>query len=94
MPSFKILNSMIMIHLEELDEDVWGDDSDEKTVVISTQYLAGYELNRSSHIITLYLTIKGLYNFTIDFHRGGTDKKQAKKDYEDAIMYLNAGEGF
>jgi hypothetical protein len=94
MPSFKILNNMIMIHLEQLDEDVWGDDSDEKTIVISTQYLAGYELNKSSNIITLYLTIKGLYNLTIDFHRGGIDKKQAKRDYEEASMYLNAGEGF
>ena len=52
------------------------------------------ELNKSSNIITLYLTIKGLYNFTIDFHRGGIDKKQAKQDYENAIMYLSGGDGF
>ena len=94
MPSFKIVNSMIMIHLEQLDEDIWGDESDEKTIVISINYLAGYELNKSSNIITLYLTTKGLYNFTIDFHRGGIDKKQAKQDYENAIMYLNGGDGF
>jgi hypothetical protein len=43
---------------------------------------------------TLYFTIKGLYNFTIDFQRGGIDKKQSKSDYEDAIMYLTGGEGF
>ena len=94
MPSFKILNNMVMIHLEQLDEDVWGDESDEKTIVISTNYLAGYEMNKTSDTITLYFTIKGLYNYTIDFHRGGIDKKQAKKDYEDAIMYLTGGEGF
>jgi hypothetical protein len=95
MPTFKIINnSMIMIHLEQLDEDVWGDESDEKTIVISTSYLAGYEMNKTSKTITLYFTIKGLYNFTIDFQRGGIDKKQSKSDYEDAIMYLTGGEGF
>jgi len=94
MPSFKIVNSKIMIHLEQLDEDVWGDDANEKTLVISTQYLAGFELDRTDHTITLYLTIKGLYSYTIDFHRGGIDKKQGKQDYENAVMYLTGGEGF
>ena len=92
MPSFKIVNNMIVIHLEELDEDIWGDEYEEKTVVISTNYLGGYELNSSSHTITLYLTLKGLYNYTVDFHRGNIDKKQAKKDYEDAVMYLTGGQ--
>jgi hypothetical protein len=94
MPSLKIVNNMIMIHLEEIDEDVWGDDSDEKTIVVLTSHLAGFELNKTSHLITLYLTVKGLYNYTVDFHRGGIDKKDAKRDYEEAVMYLTGGEGF
>lgn len=92
MPSFKITNNMIVIDLEELDEEIWGDENEEKTIVISTNYLAGYELNHGAYTITLYLTIKGLYNYTVDFRRGNIDKKQAKKDYEEALMYLTRGQ--
>ena len=92
MPTLKIKGNNIIIYLEKLDDDVWGDESDEQTIVISVNYLAGFILNHSSHIITLHLNIKGLYDYTVDFHRGGIDKKEAKRTYEEALMYLTGGE--
>jgi len=92
MPTFKIKANNIIIYLEKLDEDVWGDDADEQTIVISVNHLAGFILNHSSRIITLHLTIKGLHDYTIDFYRGGIDKKEAKRTYDDAVMYLTGGE--
>lgn len=90
MPTLKIKGTNVVINLEKLDEDVWGDEADEKTVVISLNYLTGFILNHSSHTITLYLTIeiKGVYNYTIDFHRGGLDKKEAKLAYDQAVLFL------
>jgi hypothetical protein len=92
MPTLKIKGTNIVINLEKLDEDVWGDEADEKTVIISVNYLTGFLLNHSSHKITLYLSIKGLYNYTIDFHRGGVDKKEAKISYDQAVMFLTGNE--
>jgi len=81
---------MMVIHFEQLDEDIWGDEADEKITVLSTNYLTGYELNNSSNIITLYvMSTAGVHNLTIDFHRGAIDKKLAKQNYENAITYLN-----
>jgi hypothetical protein len=88
MPTLKIKGTNILINLEKLDEDVWGDESHEQTIVISLNYLTGFILNHSSHKITLYLSIKGLYNYTIDFHRGGLDKKEAKISYDQAVLFL------
>jgi hypothetical protein len=92
MPTLKIKGNNMIIYLEKLDDDVWGDESDEQTIVISTAYLAGFIMNHSSHIITLHLTIKGLHDYTIDFHRGGIDKKEGKRTYDEAIMYLTGGD--
>lgn len=92
MPSLKMNNNLIIIHLEKLDEELWGDDGDEQTIVILMSHLTGFILNHTSNIITLYLSIKGLYDYTIDFHRGGIDKKQGKQNFNEAVMYLTGSE--
>jgi hypothetical protein len=92
MPTLKIKGSNIIINLEKLDEDVWGDESHQQTVVISLNYLTGFILDHTSHTITLYLSIKGLYNYTVDFNRGGIDKLKTKLTFEEAIMFLTGND--
>jgi hypothetical protein len=53
-------------------------------------HLGGFNINYNDRTITLYLTLKGLYSYTVDFDRGGIDSRIAQTNFESAIKMLGA----
>jgi hypothetical protein len=47
-------------------------------------------INYCNRTITLYLTLKGLYSYTIDFDRGGIDSRIAQVNFNNALTALGS----
>jgi len=87
--TLQIINNMIIINLAKIEEDVFHD-ADKHKVVILANYLGGYNINYCNRTITLYLTLKGLYSYTIDFDRGGIDSRIAQVNFNNALTALGS----
>ncbi len=86
--SLVIVNNLIIINLDKIDtiSDTFID-GDKQTIVILTSYLGGYTINYTEKTITLYLTLKGLQNYVVDFKRG-VDRVIALSNFENAVAIL------
>jgi hypothetical protein len=85
--TLQIINNMIIINLYEIEEDVFNDHERQK-VVFLINHLGGFNINYTSRTITLFLTLKGMYSYTVDFDRGGIDTEISQHNFNTAISQL------
>lgn len=79
-----ISNSMIIINHEKSEETTMFDDGDKQTVVILMQHLCGFNINHTKKVITLYLNIRGMESYTVEFTRGCNDQTAIKNNFTTA----------
>jgi len=88
MTTLIINKTHIIINLEKIEDDVFSD-SDKQTVVFLASFLGGFNINYTNRTITLYLTLKGMYSYNIDFDRGGIDSRIAQTNFDTAITQFS-----
>lgn len=81
--SLQIANNMIVIQHEKTDNSMY-DDGDKQTVVFLMPTLCGFNINHTKKIITLYLNIRGMESYTVDFNRGSADQTIIKNNFAQA----------
>ena len=88
-----IANNLIVINLDKIDtmDDVFVD-CDNQTVVFSSSFLGGYILNYSDKTITLFLTLKGMNRYEIDFKRGNIDRTIYQHNFDNAVSILSGND--
>jgi len=86
MTTLQIINNMIVINLPPVEDDY--DDGDKQKVVISISHLGGFNINYSTRTITLFLTLKGMYSYSIDFNRGVADDTIYQNNFNNAVALL------
>ena len=86
--TLNIVNNLIIINLDKIDtiSDSFID-GDKQTVVILSAHLGGYKINYSEKTIVLYLTLKGLHNYEVDFKRGGS-RENIQSNFDNAVCIL------
>ena len=84
--TLQIVNNMIVIMHDKIDDAYI--DSDQQKVVILASFLGGYNINYTTRTIILYLTLKGMYSYTIEFNRGEIEEKDIKHNFENAVFSL------
>jgi hypothetical protein len=84
----QIANNLIIIHLQQINEDIFSD-ADKQTLVFLSKHLAGFNINYSNRSITLFLTISAMESFNIDFDRGGIDSRIAQTNFENAVALIS-----
>lgn len=82
-----IKNASIIINLEKIEDDVFGD-ADKQTIVFLSSKLGGFNINYTNRTITLYLTLDATPSYNIDFDRGGIDTRIAETNFESAVRML------
>lgn len=82
-----IQNGLIIINLEKIEDDVFGD-ADKQKVVFLSSMLGGFNINYTNRTITLYLTLESMSSYNIDFDRGGIDTRIAETNFESAVRML------
>jgi hypothetical protein len=85
--TLQIINNMIVINLYEIEEDVFHD-AEKQKVVFLVNHLGGFNINYTNRTITLFLTLKAMYSYTVDFDRGGIDSDIAQHNFNVAISQL------
>lgn len=83
-----IANNMIVITHDRIDDAYV--DSEQQKVVILASFLGGYNINYTNRTIILYLTLKGMYSYTVEFNRGDVDERLIKHNFENAVLSLGA----
>ena len=83
-----IANNMIIINHERIDDAYI--DSEQQTIVLLASYLGGYNINYTTHTIILYLTLKGMYSYTVEFNRGDIQEHFVKVNFENAVRSLES----
>ena len=83
MTTLNIINNCIMINHQQIDDDIFSD-ADKQTIVFLANTLLGLNINETNRTITLFLTIKGMYSYNIDFDRGGIDSTIAQSNFDSA----------
>lgn len=86
MTTLQIINNMIIINLPETPDDY--DNGEKQKMVILTQHLGGFNINYTGRTITLFLTLKGMYSYMIDFNRGPVDEITSIQNFNAAIALL------
>ena len=86
--TLQIINNMIVINHDRID-DVYVD-SEQQKVVLLASYLGGYNINYTNRTIILYLTLKGMYSYTVEFNRGDIQEEIVKHNFENAVLSLGA----
>ena len=81
-----ITNNVIIITHDKI-EDCYID-SDCQKVVILASFLGGYNINYTTKSITLYLSLKGMYSYTIEFNRGDIPTHLIDENFGKAITSL------
>lgn len=83
-----IVNNLIVINLDKIDtiSDTFID-GDKQTIVFLISHLGGYTINYTEKTITLYLTLKGLQNYVVDFKRG-SERAITQSNFENAVTIL------
>lgn len=87
MTNVLVTNNCIIINLEKIQEDVFGD-ADKQTIVFLANYLVGLNINETERTITLFLSIKGNYSYHIDFDRGGINLDISQRNFDSAKLTL------
>ena len=87
MTNVLVTNNCIIINLEKIQEDVFGD-ADKQTIVFLASYLVGLNINETERTITLFLSIKGNYSYYIDFDRGGINLDIAQRNFDSAKLII------
>lgn len=80
--TLQFANNMIIINHEKMES--MYEDGDKQTVVILMPNLNGFNINHTKKVITLYLNIRGMESYTVDFNRGSTDQNVIKNNFNQA----------
>lgn len=86
MTTLQIINNMIIINLPETPDDY--DNGEKQKMVILTQHLGGFNINYTGRTITLFITLKGMYSYLIDFNRGSVDEITSIHNFNSAVALL------
>jgi hypothetical protein len=86
MTTLQIINNMIVINLPENPDDF--DDCEKQKMIISIIHLGGFNINYTARSITLFLTMKGMYSYLVDFNRGEIDEGIAQSNFDLAVAQL------
>ena len=81
-----ISNALIIITHDKIDDTYV--DSDCQKIIILSSYLGGYNINYTTKTITLYLSLKGMYSYTIEFNRGNIPTHIIDENFGKAITSL------
>ena len=79
MTTLQIINNMIVINLPENPDDY--DNGEKQKLILNISHLGGFNINYTCRSITLFLTLKGMYTYLVDFNRS--------TDIDDAICQQN-----
>lgn len=85
--TLQIANNMIVINHDKTDDSMY-DDGDKQTVVLLMPNLCGLNINHTKKVITLYLNIRGMESYTVDFNRGSADQATIKANFAQACNYF------
>ena len=86
--TLNIVNNLIVINLDKIDiiSDTYTD-NDKQTIVLLIRHLGGYIINYTERTITLYLTLKTLQEYRIDFKRNN-DRALSQTNFDAAVAIL------
>ena len=84
--TLSISNGIIIITHDKIDDTYI--DSDCQKIIILSSYLGGYNINYTTKSITLYLSLKGMYSYTIEFNRGHIPTNVIDENFGKAITSL------
>jgi hypothetical protein len=87
--TLRITNNLIIIELDKVNtmENIFND-CDNQTVVFLTSVLGGYIINYCDKTITLFLTLKGINRYEIDFKRGSCERSIMQRNFDIAVSIL------
>lgn len=86
MSTLQIIGNMIVINIPEDSNDF--DNGEKQKVVILANHLGGFNINYTGRTITLYLTLKGMYSYLVDFNRGTENERLAEANFNAALNML------
>lgn len=86
MTTLQIINNMIVINLPENPDDF--DDCERQKLIISITHLGGFNINYTARTITLFLTLKGMYSYLVDFNRGEVNEQTSQSNFDVAVAQL------
>ena len=84
--TLQITNNLIIITHDKIEDSYI--DSDCQKVVILASFLGGYNINYTTKSITLFLTLKGMYSYTVEFNRGDIPSHSIDENFGKAIVSL------
>lgn len=86
--TLNIVNNLIVVNLDKIDtiSDTFID-GDKQTIVFLISHLGGYKINYTDKTIHLYLTLKELHNYEVDFKRG-SDRVIIQNNFDNAVAIL------
>ena len=85
--TLRITNNLIIIELDKVNAIDEYTMCDNQTIVFLTSFLGGYIINYCDKTITLFLTLKGINRYDIDFKRGG-DPLSIQTNFDIAVSIL------
>ena len=86
MTTLQIINNMIVINLPETPDDF--DNGEKQKMIVSISHLGGFNINYTGRSITLFLTLKGMYSYLVDFNRGDVSELTAQTNFNAAVAQL------
>jgi hypothetical protein len=86
MTTLQIINNMIVINLPETPDDF--DNGERQTMSVLISHLGGFNINYTGRSITLFLTLKGMYSYLVDFNRGDVLEEIVQGNFNAAVKQL------
>lgn len=86
MTTLQIINNMIVINLPENSDDY--DNGEHQKIILNINHLGGFNINYTCRSITLFLTLKGMYTYLVDFNRGDVDEEISQRKFNAAVAQL------
>lgn len=85
--TLSIVNNLIVINLDKFNTYDTFVNGDKQTIVILLSHLGGYTINYTERTITLYLTLKALQQYVVDFKRG-SERVIVQSNFDAAVGVL------
>lgn len=86
MTTLQIINNMIVINLPETSDDF--DNGEKQKMIVSITHLGGFNINYTGRSITLFLNLKSLSSYLVDFNRGDALDHVIQTNFNAAVAQL------
>ena len=86
--TLRITNNLIIIELDKVNPMDEYTMCDNQTIVFLTSFLGGYIINYCDKTITLFLSLKGINRYDIDFKRGSCEPSTMQTNFDIAVSIL------